>query len=66
MEEKKYSKEIKYFGKKVTVSCDGKCNLSEGDKGTIEFDAGYQEDNYKHFPTKWCVRQCDRCNFEGD
>ncbi len=43
------------------VSCDGRCTESKGDRSTFECDEGYADNLHEFFPTKWCVRQCDRC-----
>lgn len=53
-------KEVKFFGQKVIMSCDGKCELSKGDKNTYEGGYGFDPAGYEVFPTKWCARQCDR------
>ncbi len=58
-------KKILYCGQETDVFCDGECSLAIGHcpprESTSEGDAVWSKDNYKNFPNKWCVRQCDRC-----
>lgn len=58
-------KKIIFLGRNTTVKCDGRCDLATGmnppREGTSEGGHRWSPTNYKRFPNKWCVWECDRC-----
>jgi len=57
---------IVFAFRNTEVWCDGRCDLAKGinppRESTVEYAGVWSLDNYKHFPNKWCVRECDRCH----
>lgn len=86
--------QIMFFGQKIVVACDGRCDkawgvnnrpsenydpcdpddcawLTDDELGVAPDDPGTYEGghakppNPRHFPNKWCVRECERCIHSG-